>query len=235
MTRGLAAGVLLAVLVALLAGPTAQGLALVEDTEAEAHREIRVALDRGELEAKALAGQPRVDGDELPASWTPVGDQPSPWQGFERTVVLELEGPGRLMIADDASGLVLELDAANDTDGGSEDHQGPGADEATDDAPDGQGTVNGTGAPGTPALEAAEGQNVTEVLGTAMPAVTSPQGEETEEGGSGDWLLVALVVGLGLVAVAPAVAGPIKRRLWQLGSVLWRIRRRHQRRGPRKP
>lgn len=235
MTRGLAGGVLLTLLVATLAGPTAQGLALVEDTEAEAHREIRVALDQGELEAKALAGQPRVDGDELAASWTPVGGQPQPWQGFERTVVLELAGSGRLMLADDASGLVLELDAVNDTDGGTEDRESQGAAEGPREPPGAQGPINGSEAPGTPATQASAGQETEKRPGPVVPRAASSEAEEPGEPSSVDWLLVVLVVGLGLVAVAPAVAGPIKRRLWQLGSVLGRIRRRHQRRGPRKP
>lgn len=235
MTRALAAGVLLAVLVATLAGPPVQGLALVEDTETVDHREIRVALDQGELEARALAGQPRVDGAELAASWTPVGDRPSPWQGFERTVVLELAGTGRLMLADEASGLVLELEGANQSDDGSRDRDPAATAEPADDPPGGQDPINGTTPQGTPAPGAPSGQDTPEMPGTAVPTTTTPQDEGSEEQGSVDWLLVVLVVSLGLVAVAPTVAGPIKRRLWQLGSVLWRIRRRHQRRGPRKP
>ncbi len=235
MTRSVAAGVLLAVLVATLAGPTVQGLALVEDTETGDHREIRVALDRGELEAKALSGQPKVDDGEVPATWIRVGDEPRPWQGFEQTVVLKLEGTGRLMLADEASGLVIEFNTTDRSDGDPPGHDhGDGADPAGGPSA-GQGTVNGTAAPGSPASEATEGQSLTEIPGMAMPASTSPEAQETEKGGSVDWLLVALVVGLGLVAVAPAMAGPIKRRLWQLGSVLRRIRRRHQRQGPRKP
>lgn len=226
---------ILAVMLLLAATlPGAHGLGLLEDATTPDHRQVRVALDQGDLEARALSGTPRIDGASVPETWGSVGQAPTPWEGFERTVVLRLAGTGRLMLADDASGLVLELEQAG---GSREPGHAPGSASEDPGPPSppmdaARPSKNGTLPADNGSLGASE---ALDPLGRGSLDETSHTAEPSKAPGGLDWLLVGLIVGLGAIAVAPSVAGPIKRRLWQARSVAWRIWRRHRGRGPRKP
>ncbi len=217
----------------LLVSPTTLGLGLVEDTTTEGNRKIRVALDQGDLEARRLSGTIRAGGEPIPEAWETIGGPPEPWAGFDRTVVLILDGTGRVMLADDASGLVLEIDQPAHDDASTEqappDRSGPPT-RPNETLPSGSSNAS------PPPPQVTGRAPVTDdVIPGASPTGTAHAPSEDGASGGIDPLLVGLVVALGLVALAPAAAGPLRRRLWQVRSVAWRFWRRHRRRGPRKP
>lgn len=228
---------LLGVSVVSVGIPSAGGLGLVEDESSETHRRVRVALDEGALEARALAGGPWIDGARLRDRWQPVGHEPQPWQGFDRTVVLELQGDGRVMLADEASGIVLEVHTRAPEDPGTQGGPAGGpAPEGGADRPANRPWTNASHPPDPPTEETPDRSTLDEGAWVRPSPANASGGSSGEKGaGATDWLLVGLVVALGLVAVAPAMAGPVKRRLWQARSVLWRIWHRHRTRGSRKP
>lgn len=100
---------LLAVL--LLAAPSAGALTLLGDPGPGT---MRVRVDDGNLSAKRLDGQPTINGSPAPEALEPLDVSMQSWRGFENVTHLPIDGAGRLLIADAASGLVIDL-AVNET------------------------------------------------------------------------------------------------------------------------
>jgi hypothetical protein len=99
---------LLALTLALvLAAPAAGALTLVGKP---ANDTIRVRVDEGNLTARALDEAPTIDGEPAPRERQPVNATLTDWRGFANTTTLDVNGTGRLLLADQASGLILTLD-----------------------------------------------------------------------------------------------------------------------------
>lgn len=89
--------------------PLASGLGVVDADEPGT---IRLILDAGTATVQALEGAPRVDGEAVPEETTALPEERvEPWRGYDRTVRVALGGTGRVLFADDASGVVATIEA----------------------------------------------------------------------------------------------------------------------------
>lgn len=91
----------------LVLAPAGQALTLLAH-EPGPPTEIALRVDEGPLVAQAV-GNVTLDGDRIPASRTPIDAELGPWRGFANVTRLDATGPGTLLLADDASGLLVPL------------------------------------------------------------------------------------------------------------------------------
>lgn len=157
----------------LLVAPNAGALALVEGDGSRAR--LRVALEEGNLSARALEGAPRLDG-------RPIGPETvhldpvriEPWRGFERTVSLALGGSGQLLLEDEASGLLVDLDeGAQQADGAN----GSRPERSGDPAPGNRSAPPRSGAEDDPRRDHAGPRKATVPDAPAFPKQGPPEGQ----------------------------------------------------------
>lgn len=103
MRRWFALGLLLA------ASGAATGLATLGSPEDGPH--VRVALEDGDLRVRTVSGTVTVDGREVPDAWWIPDLSSEPWRGFGHTIRLDLDGEGTLWLADDESGVLVQVPA----------------------------------------------------------------------------------------------------------------------------
>lgn len=199
---------LLLAALALAVPGTASGLTLLQpDDGTDA---VRVRVDRPPLSARALDGRPRLDGaavgDELSrveADWTR-------WRGFPNTTLLPVAGPGTLLLADRASGIVLHLDP-------------PGKGSTPEPGGEPTGDANRTATPATPAGPDPDPDRDRERDESHPASAPGPEGRpdaEATDGGGFDPPGPALV--LGLVAAGALGVEAWSRRSEEASADRWR-------------
>lgn len=94
----------------LVAAAPAHALTLLDSDLDGGEASLRVRVDEPALTARAPSGNVSLDGRLLDEDGDAVDAETGPWRGFANVTQLNASGSGWLLVADGASGVMVELD-----------------------------------------------------------------------------------------------------------------------------